>query len=102
MRSARADAPRLIGTARLSGQSASAGQDEGGDLGEGTHGQHARAGRREHTRERVRRGLARDNRAHGFPTLSLLLAVASIGPGGVTAEMATLDEPGVWNEPKLP
>lgn len=48
------------------------------------------------------RAIVRDNRAHGFPTLSLLLAVASIGPGGVTAEMATLDEPGVWNEPKLP
>ena len=48
------------------------------------------------------RAIVRDNRAHGFPTLSLLLAVASIGPGGVTAEMSTLDEPGVWNEPKLP
>lgn len=47
------------------------------------------------------RALIRDNRAHGYPTLSLLAVAASIGPGGVTAEMGELDEPGVW-EPIAP
>ncbi|GAA4904526.1 hypothetical protein GCM10025789_24550 [Tessaracoccus lubricantis] len=43
------------------------------------------------------RALIRDNRAHGYPTLSLLAVVASIGPGGVTAEMGVLAQPGVWD-----
>lgn len=42
------------------------------------------------------RALIRDNRPHGYPTQSLLAVAASIGPGGVTAEMGALDEPGVW------
>lgn len=44
------------------------------------------------------RSIVRDNRAHGFPTLSLLVCTASIGPDGVTAAMATFEEPGVWND----
>ncbi|MBB1483703.1 NRDE family protein [Tessaracoccus sp. MC1865] len=47
------------------------------------------------------RALIRDNRAHGFPTLSLLAVVASIGPGNVTSGMGVLGEPGVW-EPVAP
>ena len=47
------------------------------------------------------RALIRDNRPHGYPTLSLLTVVASIGPSGVTAEMAELTQPGVW-EPVVP
>ncbi|MDO5678049.1 MAG: NRDE family protein [Propionibacteriaceae bacterium] len=47
------------------------------------------------------RALIRDNRPHGFPTMSLLAVVASIGPGGVTAEMGELSEPGTW-EPVAP
>lgn len=42
------------------------------------------------------RALIRDNRPHGYPTLSLLTVVASIGPSDVTAEMEQLDEPGQW------
>lgn len=44
------------------------------------------------------RAIVRDNRAHGYPTLTLLVCVATIGPEGVTAEMATFDEPGRWND----
>lgn len=47
------------------------------------------------------RALIRDNRPHGFPTMSLLAVAASIGPDGVTAIMGALDEPGVW-EPMAP
>lgn len=44
------------------------------------------------------RAIVRDNRAHGFPTLSLLVCAASIGVDGVTASMATFEHPGVWND----
>lgn len=44
------------------------------------------------------RAIIRDNRPHGFPTQTLLVCVASIGAEGVTAKMATLPEPGRWNE----
>jgi len=44
------------------------------------------------------RALIRDNHAHGFPTMSLLVAVASVSPDGVEAAMATLEEPGRWND----
>ncbi len=42
------------------------------------------------------RAIIRDNRPHGFPTLSLLVCVASVGAAGVSTRMATLDEPGSW------
>ena len=45
------------------------------------------------------RAIIRDNRPHGFPTQSLLLCVASIGPAGVDVRYAELDSPGHWNEP---
>jgi hypothetical protein len=47
------------------------------------------------------RAIIRDNRPHGFPTLSLLVCVASVGPGGVDARMTTLKRPGHWNAPRL-
>ncbi|NLE97835.1 MAG: NRDE family protein, partial [Propionibacterium sp.] len=40
-----------------------------------------------------------DNRPHGYPTLSLLLVVASIGPEGSALAASTLTEPGRWNTP---
>ena len=43
------------------------------------------------------RAIIRDNRPHGFPTLSLLVCAASVGPAGVQAKMATLEVPGRWN-----
>ncbi|AQX16615.1 MULTISPECIES: NRDE family protein [Tessaracoccus] len=48
------------------------------------------------------RAIIRDNRPHGYPTLSLLVAVASVSPGGVAVSTATLDEPGAWNDLRLP
>ena len=47
------------------------------------------------------RAIIRDNRAHGFPTLSLLLCVASLGPSGVEVHYGELDRPGEWNDPVL-
>lgn len=47
------------------------------------------------------RAIIRDNHPHGFPTLSLLVCVASVGPDGVETRMATLREPGHWNAPGL-
>lgn len=44
------------------------------------------------------RAIIRDNHAHGFPTLSLLVSVASVSGSGVNAQMATLDAPGRWND----
>ncbi len=44
------------------------------------------------------RAIVRDNRPHGYPTLTLLVCAASLGADGVTAEMATLREPGHWND----
>lgn len=41
--------------------------------------------------------IIRDNRAHGYPTLSLLACVASVWPGGADVRYAELDEPGAWN-----
>lgn len=43
------------------------------------------------------RAIIRDNRAHGYPTLSLLVSVASVSREGVDVSMATLDDPGRWN-----
>ncbi|HET7725551.1 MAG TPA: NRDE family protein [Propionibacteriaceae bacterium] len=47
------------------------------------------------------RAIIRDNHAHGYPTLSLLVSVASVSAEGVDVHMATLDEPGHWNDPTL-
>lgn len=44
------------------------------------------------------RAIVRDNRPHGFPTQTLLVCVATVGADGVSATMATLDEPGAWND----
>jgi len=43
------------------------------------------------------RAIIRDNNAHGYPTQSLLLCTASVGPSGVDVEYAEFDRPGVWN-----
>jgi hypothetical protein len=43
------------------------------------------------------RAMIRDNRPHGYPTLSLLVSLASVSSEGVEVSMATLDEPGRWN-----
>ncbi|MBI4898992.1 MAG: NRDE family protein [Actinobacteria bacterium] len=44
------------------------------------------------------RAIIRDNRPHGYPTLSLLVSVASLTSEGVEVRMAALDEPGRWND----
>jgi uncharacterized protein with NRDE domain len=41
--------------------------------------------------------IIRDNRPHGYPTLSLLVCVASIGANGVELAYGAFDEPGRWN-----
>lgn len=43
--------------------------------------------------------MIRDNRAHGYPTLSLLVCVAEITDATVSLEAATLPRPGVWTNP---
>ena len=43
------------------------------------------------------RAIIRDNTAHGYPTLSLLVCVASVGPDGVDVRYAELPQPGVWS-----
>lgn len=47
------------------------------------------------------RAIVRDNRPFGYPTLSLLVCAASIGPDGVDVRYAEFDEPGQWNRPRL-
>jgi hypothetical protein len=47
------------------------------------------------------RAIIRDNRPFGYPTMSLLVAAASIGAEGVDVRTGTLDVPGEWNEPGL-
>jgi hypothetical protein len=47
------------------------------------------------------RAIIRDNRPYGYPTLSLLVTAASIGPGGSTVVYGELDEPGAWNRVEL-
>ncbi|HSN12836.1 MAG TPA: hypothetical protein VLS51_12080 [Propionibacteriaceae bacterium] len=44
------------------------------------------------------RAIIRDNEPHGYPTLSLLVSVASVSGEGVDVRMAILDEPGRWND----
>ncbi|GGH45421.1 NRDE family protein [Microbacterium album] len=43
------------------------------------------------------RAIVRDNRAHGYPTLSLLACVASVRPGEADVRYAELESPGHWN-----
>jgi uncharacterized protein with NRDE domain len=45
--------------------------------------------------------IIRDNRPHGYPTLSLLVCTATIGPDGVELAYGAFDEPGQWNAPHL-
>lgn len=45
--------------------------------------------------------IIRDNRPHGYPTLSLLVCLATIGPDGVDLAYGAFDEPGKWNAPTL-
>lgn len=47
------------------------------------------------------RAIVRDNRPFGYPTLSLLVVAASLGPDGVDVRYAEFDEPGQWNRPRL-
>ena len=44
------------------------------------------------------RAIIRDNHPHGYPTLSLLVTVASVSNDGVDVSMAALDVPGRWND----
>jgi hypothetical protein len=44
------------------------------------------------------RAIIRDNRPHGYPTLSLLVSVASLTSKSVEVRMAAFDEPGRWND----
>lgn len=42
------------------------------------------------------RAIIRDNRPHGYPTLSLLACVACVSPDGVDVHYGELDRPGHW------
>ncbi|WP_460776194.1 NRDE family protein [Microbacterium sp. GXF7504] len=43
------------------------------------------------------RSIIRDNTVHGYPTLSLLVCVAAIGPDGVDVRYAEFPSPGTWS-----
>ncbi|WP_434809783.1 NRDE family protein [Microbacterium sp. bgisy189] len=43
------------------------------------------------------RAIIRDNRPHGYPTLSLLVCTAEVGPDGADVRYAEFAEPGRWN-----
>lgn len=43
--------------------------------------------------------IIRDNRAHGYPTLSLLTCLAEVSTGAVSLESASLSTPGAWSNP---
>lgn len=47
------------------------------------------------------RAIIRDNRVHGYPTLSLLVCAATISPDGASVTYGELDNPGIWNRPHL-
>ncbi len=47
------------------------------------------------------RAIIRDNRSHGYPTLSLLACVAEVSAGGVALSTATLATPSLWNHPEF-
>jgi len=42
------------------------------------------------------RAIIRDNRPHGYPTLSLLYVLAEVSPAGITLDDHTLARPGHW------
>lgn len=42
------------------------------------------------------RAIVRDNRVHGYPTMSLLFCTAEIGPGALHVASRTLTDPGHW------
>jgi hypothetical protein len=43
------------------------------------------------------RAIIRDNRAHGYPTQSLLYCTASVSPAGIDIEYRALPSPGHWD-----
>ncbi|WP_261165872.1 NRDE family protein [Microbacterium sp. Marseille-Q6965] len=43
------------------------------------------------------RSIIRDNRPHGYPTMSLLACVASVAEGAADVRYAELARPGAWN-----
>lgn len=45
------------------------------------------------------RAIIRDNRTHGYPTLSLLACLAEVGPGSVRLDTAVLSAPAQWGRP---
>lgn len=45
--------------------------------------------------------IIRDNRSHGYPTLSLLVCLAEVHSDQVSLATAVLDEPGEWQRPPL-
>ncbi len=47
------------------------------------------------------RAIVRDNRSHGYPTLSLLVCAASVTDAGVDVVYGEFDQPGQWNRPAL-
>lgn len=47
------------------------------------------------------RAIVRDNRPHGYPTLSLLVTVAAVGASSVELAYGEFDEPGAWNHLEL-
>ncbi len=47
------------------------------------------------------RAIIRDNRPHGYPTLSLLVCAASVSAEGAEVVYGELDEPGAWNRLQL-
>lgn len=47
------------------------------------------------------RAIIRDNRPFGYPTLSLLVCVAELSPGGIDVRYGELAEPGQWESLEL-
>ncbi|BDV30211.1 NRDE family protein [Microbacterium terricola] len=47
------------------------------------------------------RAIIRDNRPHGYPTLSLLVCVAEVSATGIDVRYGELGEPGEWNSLEL-
>lgn len=45
--------------------------------------------------------IIRDNRAHGYPTLSLLVCAATVGRSGTDVRGAALPEPAAWGDVEL-
>ncbi|MGX1792457.1 NRDE family protein [Microbacterium sp. NPDC055312] len=43
------------------------------------------------------RAIVRDNRVHGYPTMSLLFCTAEVAPGTVTVRSRVLARPGQWS-----